>query len=263
MENPFRPESLRSMAGGLAALARETALDPQKRKRIAFAAAVILLFAFFSRGCGPKAGLTGFVLDGKGRPLPGLTVMAAAEKPGKKSPKPAKAETGKDGSFRFPSLSPDSRYVLSIKSDKWTTSLAVHAGTGQADTEIPLPAPLTMRFTRTPDGVIHDSRETLEWLPGPARDLDHRAAARWIRRSRSAGTGWRLPRVKELAGLVAPNPGGRCQIDPIFGLKTCLAWSELLPDERFALVFDFENGKADPKAYNAFQVATLAVRVPR
>lgn len=224
-----------------------------------FIAALVLCLA----GCGPRAGVEGMVEDAKGRPVKDITVQAvkAGEKDGAKA---LSARVGRDASFRFEKLEPQSRYIFRVSSKNWVSGTGFPVGTGQADSVIPLPKPLVLRFTKTPDGVIRDSATGLEWLSHPDPGLDAFKAAGWARKQKTAGGGWHLPDISELRRLITANQESACQLDPLFDPgRICLVWSNPAGDPRETEAFDFRLGRKTLVASMASHVRTFAVRVPR
>lgn len=214
-------------------------------------------------GCGPKAGMTGVVVDGGGKPLGHVKVLAVKDG-GEKKSKPFSVKTGRDGSFGFEKLAPFTHYNLTIESENWTAGTVFQAGTGQEDTVVPLPMPLVLRFTKTPDGVIKDSITGLEWLTHGASPLDAFKAVRWARKQKTGGGGWHLPDKSELRKLISANLSGRCQLDPIFGLgDNCMVWTNPAGDPRYTKVVDFKGGGVLSRQSFSEGVCALAVRVAR
>ena len=224
-----------------------------------FIAALVLCLT----GCGPRAGIRGVLEDASGRPVSGVTVLAvkAGEEGSKKF---LSAKVGGDATFSFEKLLPQSRYVLRVASKDWVSGAAFPVGTGQAGSIIPLPKPLVLRFTMTPDGVIKDSATGLEWLPLSGPGLDAYKAAGWARKQKAAGGGWHLPDISELKRLVSVNQESACQLDPLFNPgRLCFVWSNPAGDPRKTVAFDFRNGRGQSLSSFDPNVRTFAVRVAR
>ena len=102
------------------------------------------------------------------------------------------------------------------------------------------------RFATSGDGVVLDSRTSLEWT---ARDHDESLvwedADRHCRELRQGGrAGWRLPEIGELQALYDEHAGQRCgdqrcRLDPAISLAGPYVWSASVrtPGTRFYLDF--------------------------
>jgi hypothetical protein len=71
-------------------------------------------------GCGKSSGLEGKVVDGKGKPIASLKVIANQAQP-IKGYEQFETTTGADGKFSFGKLYPNSGYTLSVWHKNWTT----------------------------------------------------------------------------------------------------------------------------------------------
>ncbi len=84
-----------------------------------FSLAVFIIFMVFAvSGCGKKTGLEGKVLDGKGKPIAHLKIIAKQVQP-IKGYEQFEAMTGADGSFSFKKLFPTSEYILFPWYEDW------------------------------------------------------------------------------------------------------------------------------------------------
>ena len=225
---------------------------------------VFLSLVFCLFGCGNKekgAGLEGKVVDGLGKPVAGVSVLARMEKPLKGYSEFA-AVTDASGTFNFGKMYPQSRYVLTLRSDKWATSASVVAETGpdgetalmikpfviaaaytKAGTLVSDLATGATRFSVSADGVISDSLTGLEWVAGKDFDTTYEAAVAWVADCSIAGGKWRMPSQKELGSLYRKNVGER-NMDPAFKIKGWSVWAEPR-DSSSAFAFDFLEGKED------------------
>jgi hypothetical protein len=61
--------------------------------------------------------------------------------------------------------------------------------------------PATARFSKAANGVITDTHTGLQWYEGPDREITWDEAKIWVESLGVDGGGWRLPTLKELAGL--------------------------------------------------------------
>jgi len=77
-----------------------------------------ILMVFAVSGCGKKSGLEGKVLDGKGKPIAHVKIIAKQVQP-IKGYEQFEATTGADGSFSFKKLFPTSEYILFPWFEDW------------------------------------------------------------------------------------------------------------------------------------------------
>ena len=84
-------------------------------------AVFIILMVFAVSGCGKKTGLEGKVLDGKGKPIAHLKIIAKQVQP-IKGYEQFETMTGADGSFSFKKLFPTSEYILFPWYEDWATA---------------------------------------------------------------------------------------------------------------------------------------------
>lgn len=204
----------------------------------------ILALTLAGCGGGKQSAVEGKLVDGNGKPVPGVKITAAQVQP-IKGYEQFEAVTSSDGSFRLRGLFPSSEYVLEPWSDQWTCSTAVRIDTAPQGETAVLRSPMVIaqafakrsgslvtdlatgatRFAVTSDGVITDSQTSLEWVVGPDRDTDYGEAAQWVANCKVAGGGWRMPTRQELATLYQQGVGER-NLDPAFETMGWYAWSE-------------------------------------
>ncbi|MHB8109469.1 MAG: tetratricopeptide repeat protein [Syntrophorhabdaceae bacterium] len=115
------------------------------------------------------------------------------------------------------------------------------------------------------DGVIHDSKLGLEWVPSNGKGLNHYQAEGYVRDLSLDGGGWRLPTRVELKSLYDITKPGN--VDPVFNVGDKWVWaSELyneIPSVPAAVGFYFYDGggKAGDRANkNRHDRRVLAVR---
>ena len=80
--------------------------------------AVLFVAVFFIAGCGNHSGLKGKIIDGKGQPVTGLTIIAKQVQPIEGYEK-LKTVTDSNGEFHFKKLYPSSEYVLKPLITDW------------------------------------------------------------------------------------------------------------------------------------------------
>jgi len=81
----------------------------------------IVLMALAVTGCGKKSGLEGKVVDGKGKPVANVKIIAKQIQP-IKGYEQFETTTGSDGTFSFEKLFPTSEYVLFPWFDDWSSA---------------------------------------------------------------------------------------------------------------------------------------------
>ncbi|MBC8427233.1 MAG: DUF1566 domain-containing protein [Deltaproteobacteria bacterium] len=84
-------------------------------------AVFIVLMVLSVTGCGKKSGLEGKVVDGKGKPMANVKIIAKQVQP-IKGYEQFEAVTGSDGVFHFKKLFPTSEYVLIPWFDDWSSA---------------------------------------------------------------------------------------------------------------------------------------------
>ena len=80
-----------------------------------------VLMGFLAFGCGKKSGLEGKVVDGKGKPMANVKIIAKQVQP-IKGYEQFEATTDSDGTFSFGKLFPTSEYILFPWFDDWSSA---------------------------------------------------------------------------------------------------------------------------------------------
>jgi hypothetical protein len=203
------------------------------------------LVADIATGAVGRSAVEGKLVDWNGKPVAGVKIAASQVRP-IKGYEQFETVTGEDGTFRLPNLLASSQYVLKPVSDKWSTktSVSVDSPPHHGDTAM-LPAPMQIaqafskssgslvidlstgatRFTVSSDGVITDSRTSLEWVVGPDRNTNYLQAEQWVAACSVAGGGWRMPTRQELRTLHLDGFGER-NMDPAFKHTGWWVWAE-------------------------------------
>ena len=93
------------------------------------------------------------MVDGNGKPVAGVKIMAMMEQP-IKGYEQFNTVTGSDGGFSFKKLYPGSRYVLKPWSDKykWTTEASASVETGPDGETVLMPNPLVIEMAYSVSG---------------------------------------------------------------------------------------------------------------
>lgn len=125
--------------------------------------AAVLLLSIAVCGCSKDAIFESTVVDGSHKPLSRVRVIAHKVEP-VQGYENAEAYTDASGRFRLEKLHPSASYALSFMSGDWETQANFTIQTGPQRT-VKFMSPFQIRFMRTTDGVIRDSRTGLFWAP--------------------------------------------------------------------------------------------------
>ncbi len=219
----------------------------------------IFLFAVLpilslSISCSKKvSGIGGEVLDGSGRPIANVKVIALQEKPVSGYAK-FETTTGADGRFLFPACYPESSYKLLLHAEG-TDLREVLLKAGAAGTEKLLQSPVVFRFLSSPEGIITDTKTGLQWVVGSGQTMTWEQARRHIKGLRLGGfEDWHMPNRDDLRTLG--------KIDADFPLPECCVWSSEPKDEKRAWVIDVCRSVEDIAFMSNNSYAALAVRRP-
>ena len=80
-----------------------------------------------------------------------------------------------------------------------------------------------VRFVKTDDGIIYDTKTDLEWYVGPDRDMTWKEAEEWTNNLSLGGGGWRMPTYSELSTLYQDGRGTR-NMSPLFETTGWWVW---------------------------------------
>ncbi|MEE9912622.1 MAG: OmpA family protein [Deltaproteobacteria bacterium] len=186
----------------------------------------VILISMFLFGCGDKtAGIEGKIVDGKGKPVPGVSMIFKQVQP-TQGYEQFEAKTGADGSFRLTGAAPSSDYIITVLSDKWKTKVTKKIKTLEAGQNLALSDPIKIRFNQMKDGSVVDTKTGLQWLIYPASDVTAGTVIDTTKNIKEGGfTDWRLPSRDELAGLQEEKiPAKTASTEPVLINKTCCAW---------------------------------------
>lgn len=142
------------------------------------------------------------MVDGKGRPLANVKVVAKMSQP-VKGYEQFETMAGSDSVFKFGNLFPASEYQLIFCSERWTMERKIKIESGSGGQTKMLPEPVTIRFMDSEKGVVLDTKTNLMWA---AKDngsyINLLGMKSYIENYRGGGyTDWRMPTQDELAGL--------------------------------------------------------------
>jgi hypothetical protein len=227
------------------------------QKQIISLIAPFLLFpcVFLIFSCAKKAsGIGGLVLDGSGKPIANVKVMALQERPVTGY---AKLETSTDAEGRFVlrGCYPGSDYKLLIHAEG-TDLRDMTVRTGVAGTETQLPSPVVFRFLSSPEGIILDTKTGLHWAIDSGKTVTWQQAGQYAKMLRLGGfDDWRLPTRVELESLG--------KIDADFPVAECCAWSSEAAGIKRAWFVDLYRSFEDTALKSNDSYSALAVRRSR
>ncbi len=195
--------------------------------KIVYRLLFVLLISMFLFGCGDKtASIEGKIVDGNGKPLPGVSVIFKQVQP-MQGYEQFETKTGADGVFKLSGFAPSSDYTLTPMSDKWKSKVTKKIKTLAAGQNLALTAPIKIRFQyNVKDGTIIDTKTGLQWKIYPVKDMTAGTVLSKVKGLNEGGfADWRLPSRADLASLLeektpAKTPGG----EPAPVVKTCCAW---------------------------------------
>jgi|GEM_PF-2775983 len=147
------------------------------------------------------SGIEGKVVDGKGRPMNGVKLIAKQVQP-LKGYEQFETKTGSDGTFRFNGVFPSCDYVIRPLAEKlWgqhgeVISFTIMSGPrGQTSM---IGRPFEIRFTQSTTGILTDSKTDLQWVPSNGQTMNHFQAEAYVQGLGLDDGGWRLPTTIEL-----------------------------------------------------------------
>ncbi|MBP7340963.1 MAG: OmpA family protein [Smithellaceae bacterium] len=194
--------------------------------KILYRSLFVILISMFLFGCGDKtAGVEGKIVDGKGKPVPGVSLIFKQVQP-TQGYEQFETKTGADGVFKLSGLAPVSDYTLAILSDKWRSKVTRKIKTLEEGQSLVLSEPIKVRFQQLKDGTVIDTKTDLLWYIHPVSDI---TAVNVITTVKSLNIGgysdWRLPSREELNGLQEEKaPPKTPAAQPVLINKTCCAW---------------------------------------
>jgi len=201
---------------------------------------LVLLISVFLFGCGGKKGNTteGKLVDGQGQPLSGISVTFKQALPVAGSEQ-LEAKTGIDGIFRISGLMPDSEYIITPVSDKWTTKVTMKITTGREGQPLVLSSPIVIRFNILANGTIIDTKTGLQWLIYTTTDINAGNVLNTVKNIREGGfNDWRLPTKAELLALQDKTD----QSESSSANEACCVWTAERSSEKIEWEFYIDDG---------------------
>ena len=194
--------------------------------KIAYRFLFVLLISMLLFGCGEKtASVEGKIVDGKGQPVSGCTVMFKQVTP-TQGYEQFETKTGPDGIFRLTGAAPSSDYVISILSDKWKTNVTSTIKTLEAGKPLVLSTPIKIRYNQMKDSSVVDTKTGLQWLIHPVSEITASNVMATVQGLKNGGfADWRLPTREELAAFQMEKEAGKAPAGEAGMInKTCCAW---------------------------------------
>ncbi len=205
---------------------------------------LVFLIGVFLFGCGGKKGSTteGKLVDGQGQPLSGISVTFKQVRP-VEGYEQLEAKTGIDGVFRVSGLMPDSEYIITPVSDKWTTKVTTKITAGREGQPLVLSNPIVIRFNILANGTIIDTKTGLQWLIYTATDINAGNVLNTVKKIREGGfNDWRLPTKAELLGLQDKSTSPAEQSESQSVNEACCVWTAESSSEKIEWEFYIDDG---------------------
>jgi outer membrane protein OmpA-like peptidoglycan-associated protein len=194
--------------------------------KIVYRLSFLLLISLFLFGCGEKmAAVQGKIIDGKGKPVPGVSLIFKQVQP-TQGYEQFETKTGADGSFQLKGLAPVSDYNITFLSEKWRTNVTRKIKTLETGNSLTLVEPIKIRFNQLNNGTVIDTKTGLQWYIHPVSDTTAANVLDTVKGIDQGGlTDWRLPTRADLATLQEEKaPPQTPPSEPIFVNKVCCAW---------------------------------------
>jgi len=204
---------------------------------------LVLLISIFLFGCsGNKATTEGKLVDGKGQPIAGITVIFKQVKPTADTEQ-LEAKTGADGIFRLSGLISSSEYIITPVSDKWKTNVTMKITTGREGQTMVLTNPIVIRFNLLANGTVIDTKTGLQWLIYTATDLKAGDVLSTVKNFREGGfSDWRLPSKADILGLQENLASTTAQSEAESARQTCCVWVAEPNSEKVEWEFYVDDG---------------------
>ena len=179
----------------------------------------------------------GKVVDGRGKPMSGVKLIAKQVKP-IKGYEQFETTTASDGTFRFDKMFPFADYLLIPTSDAWKADARKEIQT--TGDEQTVNVVVAVRFTSA-NGVVTDTKTSLMWASRDnGRDINWANAKAYCDNYKAGGfSDWRLPTQDELAELY--KAGIRNRKNQIISLSSYCLWTSETSGSK-AAYFNFSRG---------------------
>lgn len=174
--------------------------------------ATVFMIMVCIAGCSKKSALEGTVVDGKGKPVAGIKMIAKQIQP-IKGFEQFETTTRADGSFKFDNLFPNSEYDLFTYSDEYVKDYlrkTVKSGP-EGETVQGWPLPFELRFATPNKDVVKDTKTGVTWARNAniaGRAMGWYEAEAFVGKLNYAGhSDWRLPTKEELEAFKTDGHG--------------------------------------------------------
>jgi len=193
--------------------------------KIAYHLFLVLLISAFLFSCSEKkAGIEGKLLNGRGQPISGITVILKQVQLSK-GYEHFETKTLANGTFRIDGVMPASEYIITPVSDNWKTKITTKITTLSEGQTLALSNPIVIRYNALKDGTVIDTKTGLQWLILGVPDLNSSNVLNAVKNIKEVGfTDWRLPTKAELLELQETPAAPATQPETVLVQKTCCAW---------------------------------------
>ena len=135
--------------------------------KIAYRLFLLLFISAFLFGCSEqKAGVEGKLVDGRGQPISGVTVVFKQVQ-ATKGYEQFETKTLTSGVFRIDGVMSASEYVITPVPDNWKTRVSTKITTLSEGQTLVLNNPIVVRFNVMKDGSVVDTKTGLQWIRKP------------------------------------------------------------------------------------------------
>lgn len=211
--------------------------------KIAYRLFLFLLISMFLFSCSEKkSGIEGKLLNGRGQPLVGVTVIFKQVQP-TKGYEQFETKTIANGVFRIDGVMPSSEYIIAPLSDSWKTKVTTKVTTLGEGQMLALSTPIVIRYNALKDGSVLDTKTGLQWLIMGISDLNSSNVLNTVKTIKEGGyPDWRLPTKAELMELQDTNAAPAAQSEAGLTQKTCCAWVNEPNSENIEWKFYVDDG---------------------
>ncbi len=185
-------------------------------------------------GCGKKSDLEGKLVDGKGKPIVGLKVVAKQTHGSNQ----AEATTGADGVFKISNLSAKTEYEVTPYLDDKTRSHSLKIETLSGGETLKLEKELVVFFALSKDGLFVNCPAFEQiWIRDAGKEgkMSWDAALMHAKKSTDGGfSDWRLPtrfELKTVAMYGGSSPADALNKDAFINVKPTCYWTSELNKE--------------------------------
>ena len=205
-------------------------------------ASLLLTLLIILTGCAKTTSLEGKVVDGKGKPMAGVKMIARLLKPSK-GHEQLETTTDTNGNFRFENLLPASEYeIVPLLSDTRVNAKRTIKGPPKGEAKI-LDTPLMIRLFLK-NNVVTDTKTDLMWAARDnGADINWSDAEAYCSNYEGGGfSDWRMPTQDELAELYEAGINGK--ENPFIEFTACCPWaSETHGNKASGFNFFYTNGR--------------------